>query len=218
MKNLTNLKELLEIGLATTSKEIEEVLNCATRGNDFYVGTDVKKWLSSFEALTLDDMIENFSNIDDENEIIENSYLDFVFEELTHDNSYNWGGNSNCDIDFKILRGDNKSIYMYVRVHVGSDIRAGYTHGMLLDLDTYDYTDYHCELFGNISNFNNSVYLEIEGVGYSIQGDITSGYLSIYNHTNYNDIEVYASIYEFDNDGFMKEARELVLENLEILQ
>lgn len=215
-KSRINLNELLIEGLATTQEQVESILDQATRGNDFYIGTDVKKWLSNFTAITLDDMLEDFSQLDDENEIIENSHLEFNFTEISHDNSYNWGGQSNCDIDFKILQGENEKVYMFVRIHVGMDIRAGYTNGILLDLETYN-TDCYYLIFDSLSEFGNSAYMEIDGIGYSIDSDIITEGLRIYNHENFNDIQVYDSIYEFDIEGFNNALKELILENIDSL-
>ena len=202
------------MGLATSNEEIKEVLSSATRGNDFYVGTDVKVWLDRFEILNLNDIIEKFSKINDENEVIEESYLSHSFREILHGNSYNWHGNSNCDIDFKFLQDENDNIYAYVRIHVGSDIRQGYTEGILLDLETYNEDDAMIIFLNPIYECTNSGSVEINNIEYSVDGNIYSEYLTIYNHNTDESIDIIDSIYEFNEKDFNAEIKRLVLENI----
>lgn len=212
------INDLLEgeyMGLATTESAIQAVLNSAVRqhGNEFYVGTDVKEWLSSFMILRQDDMEERFTLFDKEGyETTIDSWKEHPFEVLGHDNSYNWCGRSNTDIDFRLLQSENGDCYAYVRVHIGNDIRGGYTDGILLDLDTqskdcYNFTE-------NIYEHGNSGFIEVDGVEYSINGNILSEYLDVYNHTTNESYEICASVYEFDKEGYEQALKEVVLEAL----
>jgi len=213
------LNDLLEgeyIGLATTESAIQEVLNSAVRqhNNEFYVGTDVKRWLSSFMILTQDDMEERFVLLDIEgNEQFTNSWKQHRLEVLSHCNSYNWSGNSNCDIQFHLLQDDAQNCYAYVNVHLGGDPRGGYTEGILLDIDTYN-RDCLINFVDNLSEYCNSGYIEIDGVEYSIYGNILSEYLEVYNHTTKESYEICASVYEFDKEGYEQALKEVVLEAL----
>lgn len=212
------LNDLLEgkyMGLATTESAIQAVLNNAVRthSNEFYVGTDVKQWLSSFEALDEIDCIALFSKDNEEGHVIKNSHLEHTFAVLSHDNSYNWSGHSNVDIDFRLLQSENGDCYAYVSVHIGSDIRAGYTNGILLDLNT-DSKDCFINFVDNVHEHVNGGYIELDGVEYSIYGNILSEYLEVYNHTTHESYEVCASVYEFDKEGYEQALKEVVLEAL----
>lgn len=204
------------MGLAVTEEQIQSVLNSAVRShsNEFYVGTDVKQWLSSFEALNQNDLEEKFSQYDDDDNEIPHTWKDHQFEILLQDNSYNWGRRSNTDIDFRLLQSENGDCYAYVRVHIGTDIRSGYTDGILLDLET-DSKDCFINFVDNLYEYGNSGYIEIDGIEYGIQGEILSEYLSIYNYTTHEIYETCGAIYEFDEQGFENALREIVLEALE---
>lgn len=215
---IITLNDLLEgeyMGLATTESAIQVVLNNAVRtySNEFYVGTDVKEWLSSFEALNENDLEEKFSRYDEEGYTIEGSHLEHTFTELSHDNSYNWSGRSNTDIDFRLLQDENDNCYAYVRVNTGQDPRYGYTDGILIDLETQS-TDCFINFVDNVHEHVNGGYIEINGVGYGVYGNILSEYLEVYNHTTNESYEICASVYEFDKEGYEKALKEVVLEAL----
>lgn len=221
MTNTTfTLEELMTMdymGLATTESAIQNVLDSAVRShsNEFYVGTDVKQWLSSFEALTNDRLIESYPMYDDNEETIDELNIHTAFIEISHDNSYNWGGNSNTDIDYRLLQDEFGNMFAYVRVHIGSDIRSGYTNGILLDLDTDNEEYAFLNFIEGTYECGNGGYVEIDGVEYSIDGEITSEYLRVYNHTTDDSYDVCGLVYEFDRDGFEKALKEIVLEAIE---
>lgn len=209
------LNDLLEgeyMGLATTESAIQAVLNNAVRthSNEFYVGTDVKQWLSSFNVLTQDDMEERFALLDEEgHEKTIDSWKKHSFEVLGHDNSYNWSGHSNVNIDFRLLQSENGVCYAYVRVHCGGDVRGNYTIGILLDLET-DNKDCFINFVDNIYEHINGGYIEIDGVEYGIYGNILSEYLEVYNHITHESYEVCESVYELNQEGFEKALKEVV--------
>lgn len=203
------------MGLATTDQEIQSVLNSAVRthSNEFYVGTDVKLWLSSFEAVNMEVIQDRFGMFDDDDNFTDINYH-HNFEVLSHGNSYNWGGHSNCDIDYRLLQDEHGNCYAYVRIHIGSDIRTGYTNGILLDLDTYS-SDCFVNFMDNVYEPCNSGFISIDGIDYSIDGNILSCYLSIYNHTTHESFEYCDSVYEFDKEGFEQALKQVVLDAIE---
>jgi len=203
------------MGLATTKEEIEEVLEHGTRENDYYVGTDVKSWLSSFEILSLDDIIEKFSAFeDDERYDTPDSWQLHSFKEKSHDNSYNWSGHSSKDIDFRFLEDEFGNMYAYVRIHIGGDIRGNYTDGILIDLET-ESTDCIYNFVDNLSEHCNGGYITIDGTDYSIDGDILGEWLSVYNHTTHEGFEIATSCYCWSQEEYEKELKEIVLEAIE---
>lgn len=202
-KEITTLVELREYDeLTLNSTEVEEVIESAKGRNEFYVGTDMKEFLNSFDVVTE----EEFEELEWNNET--------EFEVLTHDNTYNYGGNGSTDIDYKILYSDyHDNTYVLVRVHIGTDIRGGYTKAILLDLKCdstdplYNFVDYAYECQSE------SGYIEVEGVGFSFSGDIFSEGVQVYNHSTDEDYMLYGGFYNNDKEDFEAELLEALKEN-----
>lgn len=210
------LEELMTenyMGLATTESAIKAVLEHGERGNDFYVGTDVKQWLSSFEILDENNLIEKFSMLDDDGEIVPDTYQQHAFEETSHGNSYNWCGHSSTNIDFRFLQDEFGNMYAYVRVHIGGDIRGNYTDGILIDLETDDKDCAYLFLEG-VYEHSNCGWITIDDVEYSIDGDITNEYLRVYGNDGKIDTEIATGVYCWSKEEFEKELREVVEEAL----
>ena len=174
VKTLHDLTQCNWENLTFNRDEIEEILNCAKPENSvnpYFVGTDVYKWLSSFEAMDTDFYKEN---------------KDESFEILLHDNSYNWNGHSNVDIDFKILSNEDDELFAMVKIHIGTDIRAGYTSSILLNLDSYRYGIHDNGMMTFLDCINEYSsdygYVAINGVDYNIDSTIAYEEVSIYNH------------------------------------
>lgn len=184
--------------------EIHNIFEVAKPKNYNYVGTNVFEWLSSYEIVDTDFLVDRYSDEEDFTSID-----NIEFEIVYHDNSYNWSGNSNIDIDFKGLVDIYDNMYLLVKFHIGTDIRAGYTNAIMLDLNAYAYSNesFILELFDYPLHENNvGGYVEINGTDYSIKGHIDREYLTIYNHETDSSVEVYDAIYcwdetekEFDN-------------------
>lgn len=211
------LEELMTMdymGLATTQEEINLILESAKRENDFYVGTNVKEWLKSMDILDMGTMEERFAQVSEEDgSFIEGSYMKHLFKETRHDNTYNWSGHSSTDIDFRFLQDGYENMYAYVQVHIGTDPRGGYTKGLLIDLDTYS-TDCIHNFVDNIFEHGNDGYIELNGVDYSISGDILGEYLSVYSYDTHESYEICDSVYCWSQEEFDKELKDIVLEAL----
>lgn len=202
-KEINTLAELIEYNeLTLNSTDVKEVIASAKGRNEFYVGTDMEAFLNSFDVLTESDLEDLY--IDEKTE----------FEVLTHDNTYNYGGNGSTDIDYKILYSDyHDNTYVLVRVHIGTDIRGGYTKGILLDLNCnstdplYNFVDnaYECE--------SQSGYIEVEGVGFSFSGSIFSELVQVYNHSTDEAHELYGGFYNNNKEDFEAELLEALKDN-----
>lgn len=197
------LNELLEgeaFGLVVSDNGIERALSHAKR-DDFYIGTDVYKWLSSMDILTEDDLEDYFPLLDEEDYIIGTNF-DVELTEVAHDNSYNWGGNSSTDIDFRVLTYNDK-LFLYVSIHIGGDVRCNYSNGVLIDLG-YNDGDWVYTLFADINDYENSRGgdVVVDGETYSIDGDIMTEELRIYNVDAHEEYTAYECVYEPTKEEF----------------
>ena len=202
---MTNLNEYLSIedlkegfGLATTHEEATEILNTASdMGYAYYVGTNLGSWLKEFDYITDEDLEELEERVQ-------------LFELERHDNSYNWGGHSNTDIDFKILSDDFDNSYAYVAVHIGTDIRGGYTKGILLDLG-YTTDAVYTFLEGAYDADGNTIpMVEVDGAEWSASGDVLSEEIRIYNHDTDDEFIIYDSIYTDDINEARKDLTSII--------
>lgn len=200
-------------GLVVTDRGIEQSLSYAKRDNNFYIGTNVYEWLSSMDIVRKENLEEYFPLFDEEGEIIG---VDFESElvETSADNSYNWEGNGSTDFNISIFENDMNT-FAYIAIHKGGDIRGNYSNGILIDLGQCDSADAYMYLLEDTYSYINEGYAEIDGVFYSINGDITTEELSIYNHDTHDDYFGYGGIYAHSLEEFEKDCRELVMEVLE---
>lgn len=200
-------------GLVVTDRGIEQALSYAKRDNDFYIGTDVHEWLNNMEIVRKENLGEYFPLFDEEGDVIG---VDFESElvETSADNSYNWGGNGSTDFNVSIFENDMNT-FAYIAIHKGGDIRGNYSNGILVDLGQCDSTDAYMYLLEDAYSYNNDGYTEIDGVFYSISGDITTEELNIYNHDTHEDYYGYGCVYAHSQEEFEKECKELVMEVLE---
>lgn len=206
VKTLHDLTQCNWENLTFNRDEIEEILNCAKPENSvnpYFVGTDVYKWLSSFEAMGTEFYEENeFKH----------------FEILLHDNSYNWNGHSNTDIDFKILANEDDELFALVKIHIGTDIRAGYTSSILLNLNSYRYDEYDNGMMMFLDRINEYAsdygYVTINGVDYSVDNTIAYEGVTIYNHeTDESYDDFYECFYNSESvEALNEEIKEVLIE------
>lgn len=191
---IKELKENIWERLELHATEIHNIFEVAKPKNYNYVGTNVFEWLSRYEIVDTDFLVDRYSDEEDFTSID-----NIEFEIVYHDNSYNWGGNSNIDIDFKGLVDNHDNMYLLVKFHIGTDIRAGYTNSIMLDLNAYAYNNasenFFLTMFDSLHENSITGYVEINGIEYSINGHIEREELEIYNHTTDESIEVYDAIY-----------------------
>ena len=216
MTNVYTIHELVKDNweqLVLNRKEAIEILEVAKPKSLHYVGTHVYNWLSNYMLVDREFLGEKYG--DEEGFTgIEN----LQFQVIYHDNSYNWNGNGNIDFDFKFLVDDNDSLYMLVKFHIGTDIRMGYTKSILLDLDTYLYSDNDMLMaldYCLVKENGVGGYVSIDNTFYSIDGDLMSDFITVYNHDTNDTIEVYENLYLWDSEEeFTNACFELVKEHL----
>jgi len=201
-KEKITLQELIDNGLVLENDKIQSVCDAGQRKNDFYVGTNVKEWLESFKKMNNKSIAEKFG---------QENYNQIVFKIIGGDNSYNWGGLSSKDVQFIILSDSENNKYICLSVHIGKDIRAGYSNSILIDLQT-DSEDYSVYILDNINESCNSASIEYEGVTYNIQGEISSEYLSVYSYETDDVIEIVNCVYCCSKEEYEKELINIVKE------
>lgn len=92
------------------------------------------------------------------------------------DNTYNWSGKIDFDLDFRSWEGNDDNYYVAIQVHLGGDIRGNYSDFCLLKFDCED------DFYETIENFTNeNCYFEYEFKGYTfyIVPSIFSEYLYV---------------------------------------
>jgi len=120
------------------------------------------------------------------------------------DNSYNWSGNGSADINYNLVKDDNGRGFVYVSIHVGVDIRAGYTTGILLDLESYSSDDLLIYFLEPAYESSESLDVEYGGDIYRVSGDILSEEVEVYRESDGECFYTWGGVYE--NDGKRAEA------------
>lgn len=207
------LSELVEgefFGLELDANNVEKIIGEGKARHEFYIGTDVAEWLSKFTAVTHDNLGEYFPTWDDAEEWddTDTPNLDTALYFSDGDNSYNWSGNSSADINFNLVHDDLGRGFVYVAIHIGMDIRAGYTTGILLDLESYSEDDLLIDFLEPAYEASESLDVEYKGDTYYVRGEITSEEVDVYRESDGGQFYTWGAVYE--NDG--KEAETELLE------
>lgn len=210
------LAELVEgefFGLELDADNVETIIEAGKPRHEFYLGTDVSEWLSKFTAVTSDNVGEYFPTWDDAEEWddTDTPNLDTALYFSDGDNSYNWSGSGSTDINYNLVRDDNGRGFVYVAIHIGSDIRAGYTTGILLDLESYSEDDLLLHFLEPTYEASSGLDVEYNGDTYYVDGTIISEEVNVYRESDGASFYTYGYVYE--NDGKRAET-----ELLEIVQ
>lgn len=203
------LAELVEgefFGLELDANNVEKIIGEGKARHEFYIGTDVAEWLSKFTAVTHDNLGEYFPTWDDEEEWDDtdtpNMSTALYFSD--GDNSYNWSGNSSADINFNLVHDDAGRGFVYVAIHIGMDIRAGYTTGILLDLESYSDDDLLLYFLEPAFECSEGLDVEYKGDTYYVSGGILSEEVDVYRESDSESFYTWGCVYE--NDGKEAEA------------
>ena len=209
------LAELVEgefFGLELDADNVETIIEAGKPRHEFYLGTDVAEWLSKFTAVTSDNLGEYFPTWDDAEEWDDtdtpNMSTALYFSD--GDNSYNWGGNSSADINFNLAHDDAGRGFVYVAIHIGSDIRAGYTTGILLDLESYSSDDLLIDFLEPAYEASESLDVEYKGDTYYVRGEIISEEVEVYRESDGASFYTYGYVYENDGKRAETELLEIV--------
>lgn len=209
------LSELVEgefFGLELDADNVEKIIGEGKARHEFYLGTDVAEWLSKFTAVTHDNLGEYFPTWDDEEEWddTDTPNLDTALYFSDGDNSYNWSGNSSTDINFNLVHDDAGRGFVYVAIHVGMDIRAGYTTGILLDLESYSDDDLLIYFLEPAYECSGGLDVEYKGDTYYVDGSITSEDVNVYRESDGASFYTYGYVYENDGKRAETELLEIV--------
>lgn len=199
-------------GLELDADNVETIIEAGKPRHEFYLGTDVAEWLSKFTAVTHDNLGEYFPTWDDEEEWddTDTPNLDTALYFSDGDNSYNWGGNSSTDINFNLVHDDAGRGFVYVAIHIGSDIRAGYTTGILLDLEGYSDDDLLLYFLEPVHEASEGLDVEYNGDTYYVDGTIISEEVNVYRESDGESFYTYGYVYENDGKRAETELLEIV--------
>lgn len=124
-------------------------------------------------------------------------------EEVSHNNSYNWGSNIDHDVDYKILKG-KYSYYLLLAVHRYGDVRGNYTNYGLFTFDNeYDILEVLSE------NTMVDVEVKVDEEYYRVSSDIFHEGYDVFLPDG-TALEVYGFAENED------EMRELIQESIEV--
>ena len=214
------LAELVEgefFGLELDADNVDTIIEAGKPRHEFYIGTDVAEWLSKFTAVTSDNLGEYFPTWDEEEEWddTDTPNLDTALYFSDGDNSYNWGGNSSTDANFNLVHDDNGRGFAYVAIHIGGDIRAGYTTGILLDLESYSSDDLAVYFLEPAYEASSGLDVEYKGDTYYVRGDVLSEEVEVYRESDGASFYTYGYVYEDDEKRAESELLEIVERALE---
>lgn len=209
---LAELQEGAFFGLELDADNVAEIIEAGKARHEFYIGTDVSEWLSKFTAVTSDNVGEYFPTWDFEEdwEDTDRPNLDTALYFSDGDNSYNWGGNGSADINFNLVRDDNGRGFVYVAIHVGMDIRAGYTTGILLDLESYSDDDLIMYFLEPAYEASEGLDVEYKGDTYRVNGTIISEEVDVYRESDGEQFYTWGGVYEDDGKRAETELLEIV--------
>lgn len=150
--------------------------------------------------------------IDSESEL-EELINDYDMDSGESDNTYNYTGYLSNELNFHSFKSmyDDKVLVAY-SIHVGLDVRAGYTDSVWIEYDSeYDFL-YHLSQRFVLGEF------DIENYSISVYGSATSEYAEIDYINNDNDdsdvIESWVDAYDLN---YLKESVIEVLEEIDLL-
>lgn len=209
------LAELVDgefFGLELEANNVEKIIGEGKARHEFYIGTDVAEWLSKFTAVTHDNLGEYFPTWDDDEEWedTDRPNLDTALYFSDGDNSYNWNGNSSADINFNLVHDDLGRGFVYVAIHIGMDIRAGYTTGILLDLESYSEDDLTSYFLEPAFEASEGLDVEYKDEAYHVRGDIISEEVEVYRESDSESFYTYGGVYEDDGKEAETELLEIV--------
>lgn len=146
-------------------------------------------------ALLLGELV----NIDSYYKVIDNleqleqltAYNDYVY--VNTDNTYNYSGNLSHDIRMNIYDNCEGQRLVAYSVHIGSDIRAGYTRDLWVHYESADEMYYHIGTWVNVAT------VELNGNLCSISACGNYDMCGFYNHETGEQVELSLDLYSDDD-------------------
>lgn len=145
MANIINELNNMGISLYTYSDFLEELANRS-------IPTDYQGSKTTLEQVNKDTHLINPLEIFEEMDTMEIEDMDELafsddFDLRFQDNTYNYNGNGSRDLDFKVYESYEHGAIGIIRLHMGLDIRGGYSNAFAVYGDsTDDILEQLCEI------------------------------------------------------------------------
>lgn len=199
-------------------KEVMERLENGTSPTNFTGGTGKTLREDTFGRISIKDFFEgnNGSGVFngeiltiEEIEELENELGKFT--EKLHDNTYNYSGALERDMDYKVYENEtDETVIAFYSIHVGLDARSGYSKAIAVKYENdYNQTEDICQTF-NIAYANFTINNEEYSI--SVDGSATSEYYNVYISNDEN--EEYEGGYSQETFGLDMYDREDFKESL----
>lgn len=147
------------------------------------------EWEYAGEWLTVDELKDYFNEL-------ENDWEGVSWYESSFDNTYNYGGYLERDLNFAVYENDcTDDTLVFFAVHIGLDIRAGYTKYFAMKFDNlYDFEERLSERF-ELAFFE---YQDSKGETQeiSLYGSATSEFIDGYFSSDDKDFEECIDLYD----------------------
>ena len=136
MANLINELNNMDINLISYSDFLKQI-------SERLIPTDYQGSKTTLEQVNRDTHLINPLEIFDEMDTLENEDIDELalvddFDLRVQDNTYNYNGNGSRDLDFKIFDSYEHGAVGIIRLHMGLDIRGGYSNAFAVQGDSTD--------------------------------------------------------------------------------
>ena len=177
MANLINEINNMGISLYSYSDILKQLTNRK-------IPTDYQGSKTTLEQVNKDTYLINPLEVFDEMDTLENEDIDELalvddFDLRIEDNTYNYNGNGSRDIDFKIYESYEHGAVGIIRLHMGLDIRGGYSNAFAVQGDS---TEDILEQLSEIKKIATGT-IELEGsimLDFYIDGSMFNEYANVY--------------------------------------
>ena len=177
MANLINEINNMGISLYSYSDILKQLTNRK-------IPTDYQCSKTTLEQVNKDTYLINPLEVFDEMDTLENEDIDELalvddFDLRIEDNTYNYNGNGSRDIDFKIYESYEHGAVGIIRLHMGLDIRGGYSNAFAVQGDS---TEDILEQLSEIKKIATGT-IELEGsimLDFYIDGSMFNEYANVY--------------------------------------
>ena len=145
MANLINELNNMGINLYSYSDILKQI-------SERSIPTDYQGSKTTLEQVNRDTHLINPLEIFEDMDTMENEDIDELallddFDLRVQDNTYNYNGNGSRDLDFKIYESYEHGAVGIIRLHMGLDIRGGYSNAFAVQGDsTEDILEQLCEI------------------------------------------------------------------------
>lgn len=214
----SEVMERLENGISPTNftggtgKTLKEDKFGRISIKDFFEGNNGSGVFNG-EILTMQEL-EELTNDEEE----ESEYFGFDWTEKTSDNTYNYSGQLEREMNFTVYENNlDETLLVFYSIHIGLDVRAGYTKAVAVKYENeYDYEEDLFQYF-----YLGGASFSVDGKEYdlSIDGSPISEYYRVYisDENGYEYMDGYeeetVNIDMYDKEDFKNSLIEYFKEN-----